>query len=62
MMVFLPKLPICIVHCLKVLASQFASEQKANTIVYHKEKTSGYHGPLLRQNKNKMSIPATFKR
>lgn len=51
----LPKSPISMAHCLKDLASQFASEQKANTIVYQEEKASGYHTtsfcPLLRGKK-----------
>lgn len=32
---------ISMAHCLKGLASHFASEQKANTIVYQEEKASG---------------------
>lgn len=37
-----PEPPISIAHCWKDLASQFASEQKANT-VYQEEKASGYY-------------------
>lgn len=42
-MIFPPKLPISMAYCLKDLASHFASEQKANTIVYQEEKASGYY-------------------
>lgn len=36
-----PLKSLSMAHCLKGLASHFASEQKANTIVYQEEKASG---------------------
>lgn len=50
--IFPLKSPSSTAHFLKDLASQFASEQKANTTVYQEEKASGYYTtsfcPLLR--------------